>query len=366
MSELPGKTIYFRNLDALRFISFLGVFFSHTLKFPTENNVLADFFLYLVSLNYFSVPLFFTLSSFLITYHLLSQQMRYGKISLLQFYRNRILRIWPIYFLLVATCFLLIPALASVMHIKSLSLPQAAPFLFFYANFYIIEHGNAFTAALLILWSISIEEQFYLTWGPLLKFLSKKWLPGLILLLLLISLAFSYHYLLIMHKKPGNLAIHSIYVLQNFCTGALMAWICINKNKSFLLLLRSPKISWAAVYIILPVSCFFLKDIVLLNLIKSCCYSLIIFDQAFNEQRIFNAGKIKLVNYLGKISYGLYIYHALVIVLAQNLFKFFSDSELPFWISILQAAVTFMITAVIAHTSYRYIELKFLALKKRF
>lgn len=362
--DTPLKSHYFNNLDALRFISFLGVFISHTIIIPSTNSVFLNFCLFLTSVSYFGVPFFFTLSSFLITYRLLSQKRDNGIIVLSAFYKNRILRIWPIYYILVAICFFILPILSTIFHIKSLSLPELAPFLFFYANFYMINNGTAFTSALLILWSISIEEQFYLIWAPVIKFISHKWLDYFIILLFLTSIIFSVHYLYVLNKSSNNLAIHSIYVLQNFCTGAFMAFICIKKQKYFTFHFWHSKLFWITVYIALPVSSFIIKDMILLNTIKSICYSLIIYDQAINVHRMFNAGKFKLINYLGKISYGLYIYHALVIIILQNRFHFFNPiADSTALQNFLETILTFIITCIIAHISYNYIEIKFLRLK---
>ena len=325
MTDQPSKLTYFNNLDAFRFFSFLSVFLSHTLILPAATNIVTDFFETLITLNYLGVPFFFTLSSFLITYRLLTEKEKNGNIHLLKFYKNRALRIWPAYYLLIIICFFLLPYLSNLFNLQAPSLPPISPFLFFYVNFFIIENGSAFTFAVLILWSISIEEQFYLVWGFVLKLMAKKWMGFLVFALFIFSIGFSYHYLHVQHKAANNLAIHSIYVLQNFCTGAFMALICVRKQRAFYFLNKLPAASVAAVYIILPLAYFYIKDIILLNVIKSICYSLIIYDQSFNERRFFNAGRFSFINYLGKISYGLYLYHALVFVVLQKKFHFFSS-----------------------------------------
>jgi peptidoglycan/LPS O-acetylase OafA/YrhL len=235
--------------------------------------------------------------------------------------------------------------------------------MLFYVNFYLIHNGVAFTSALLILWSISIEEQFYFVWGPLLKFTSKKWIKPVIFVLSIISISFSWQYLYIQHNPANHLAIHSIFVLQNFCAGAFLAIVCVNKDVLFSYLTTTSRLFWLLIYTALPVCSFFINEIIVLNIIKSICYSLIIYDQAFNDNRIFNAGKIKIINYLGKISYGLYVYHALVIIVVQNSLHFLIPvGEYRFF----AVALTFLITCMVAHLSYKFIEVKFLSLKSGF
>ena len=78
--------VFFKNLDALRFLAFLGVFTSHTLPVthnPGDISYIPDVLIHAFSFSYLGVPFFFTLSSFLITYRLLEEQKGSGKIKLL-------------------------------------------------------------------------------------------------------------------------------------------------------------------------------------------------------------------------------------------------------------------------------------------
>ncbi len=355
------STIYFKNLDALRFFSFLSVFISHTLIIPATGNSISEFVLNVLLMNYLGVPLFFSLSSFLITYRLLTEKRSTGKVRLWNFYRNRILRIWPAYYIIVILCFIVLPLAANILHSKPPTLPTVWPFLLFYVNFYIVEHGDLFTFALVILWSISIEEQFYFVWGIAMKWITGKMIGILILALFIFSIVFSYNYL---QSNPSNkLAIHSIFILQNFCTGACAAFLSLN-TISFLSSKKTRKIVFTAPYFILPACYLFTNDFVLLNIIKSICYGMIIYDQSLNEKPFFNAGRSAIINYLGKISYGLYLYHAIVIVILQTQFHFFgSATNQGVWQNILQSLAALTITITISHFSYKYIEAKFLAMK---
>lgn len=365
MNHAAPKIIYFNNLDALRFFSFFGVFITHTLMMPVPAVGIKGFLFSFITLDCLLVPFFFTLSSFLISYRLLTEKEQSGDISLLRFYKNRVLRIWPAYFLLVLICFLLIPWFCSVFHIQQPTLPPIIPFLFFFANFYIIENGSAFTFGLLILWSISIEEQFYLVWGWILKFIRIKWFTSLVLLLFVCSIAFSYYYLLVKQQPRGNLAIHSIFILQNFCTGAIIAFICVRKKQALASLQKSPAYFFPIIYIILIVCNYVVTDMVCCNIIKSICYSLIIYDQAFNERRFFNAGRFSSINYLGKISYGLYLYHAIIFVILQKQFHLFSYTGTYFlFTNLLHMLIAFIATFIFSHLSYKFIESRFLHLKQ--
>src|SRR5437879_2476179 len=112
-----NKGVFFKNLDAFRFLAFSGVFISHTIPLPEgplNASTVPDFIVSALSLFYLGVPFFFTLSSFLITYKLLDEYKQKNKIQLFRFYLKRGLRIWPIYFLLLLLCFAGLPLISKI------------------------------------------------------------------------------------------------------------------------------------------------------------------------------------------------------------------------------------------------------------
>ena len=124
------------------------------------------------------------------------------------------------------------------------------------------------------------------------------------------------------------------------------------------------RIAFASAYFILPLCYLFTKDFILLNIIKSTCYGLIIYDQSFNKNCFFNAGNLNMINYLGKISYGLYLYHAIIKVLLQTQLHFFDPAtHVSVWQNLQQSFIALMITILVSHISYKYIESRFLAMK---
>src|ERR1700741_1011871 len=106
--QLKDK-VYFPGLNGLRFIAVAVVIISHVfqlcklLKIETTNKALSAYFP-----GKFGVILFFVLSGFLITYLLLKEEEVTGRISIRDFYKRRILRIWPLYFLIVIICFFIL------------------------------------------------------------------------------------------------------------------------------------------------------------------------------------------------------------------------------------------------------------------
>lgn len=349
---------YFRNLDALRFLAFLSVFISHAIFLPEPTSVAGEIWRASYSLIFLGVPFFFTLSSFLITYRLIAESEKRKYISLKSFYRNRILRIWPAYFLLLIVCFILIPFASKFFNLSRTTLPPLWPFLTFTVNFYIIKYGAAFSFALTILWSVSIEEQFYLVWGAVMKFLSNH-LAMVLILLLIISIAFSYTWLYYWHQSRNNLVVHSLYVIQNFVAGAALALYAGKNSKWFSQLRNSHFTVWLVPYLILPIATVFIKELIVLNLIKSFCFAGILFHQCFLKAPGFEFGKLRSINYLGKISYGLYLYHAIVILVLS---KFLSEPT-GILTMLLYAIIMLFVTILLSTLSYEFMEKKFLRLK---
>jgi peptidoglycan/LPS O-acetylase OafA/YrhL len=139
-SAYKPRRFYQPELDGLRFYAFLGVFIYHTL--PEQPAFYRGLHLPLPSLwsavvksGASGVDLFFALSAFLITSLLLREGEETGGISLRLFYLRRILRIWPLYLVVMAVAIVLAHTL------RSQDLP------WFYVIGYLLFVGNWLNAA---------------------------------------------------------------------------------------------------------------------------------------------------------------------------------------------------------------------------
>ena len=132
---------YFPNLDATRFFAFIPVFFTHVF-FSQNPKVLNSFTYHFVEthlkVGILGLDYFFVLSSFLITWIILEEYQNHGTVNLKNFFARRSLRIWPLYFFIVAIGF------GAASYFTTAPLPGLPYFLFFVLNFYIVQHGDAF------------------------------------------------------------------------------------------------------------------------------------------------------------------------------------------------------------------------------
>ena len=159
-----SNKVYFKNLDFLRFISFISVFLFHS--FHTEISAIKKSSVYVLVNDLFihgdlGVNFFFVLSGFLITYLLLVEENKLNSINVKAFYTRRILRIWPLYYSIVLFGFIVFPFLKTLLGQIPNETANPIYFITFLSNYNNIINGLPDASMLGVLWSVSIEEQFY-------------------------------------------------------------------------------------------------------------------------------------------------------------------------------------------------------------
>src|ERR1700722_15321252 len=169
------ESFYRPGLDILRALAFLLVFVAHglvtELDKPTQLGAIGR-------AGEFGVCVFFFLSSYLITELLLREKRETSTIHIPAFYVRRILRIWPLYFAMIGVGWLY--GLFSPTH--TVTLAWGAALMLLFTNWYTVGHGYP-PGFLFPLWSISLEEQFYLVWPWVVTYLSPRGLLGIASLL---------------------------------------------------------------------------------------------------------------------------------------------------------------------------------------
>jgi peptidoglycan/LPS O-acetylase OafA/YrhL len=176
----PAERFYLPELDVLRFFAFFAVFVSHVPPYGLySKNALGS----LGTAGAFGVDLFFTLSGYLLTSLLLREREQTGYINLRAFYVRRTLRIWPLYYFSIASAFLLtqIPDsfISAPPYPGNLFLPMQPKSYFFMAIFlFNFDIAGSFLTNpyffMTQLWSISVEEQFYLFWPWFARYVPRR------------------------------------------------------------------------------------------------------------------------------------------------------------------------------------------------
>lgn len=354
---------YFPHLDGLRFFAFFIVFISHAILFIWDGKLF-------LAQGDLGVSFFFVLSGFLITFLLyFEKESDRGYIKLTHFYARRILRIWPVYFMVILLSILLAQINFANLPFEIGFNPESFPwFLGFITNFYIISHGSV-SAALAVLWSISVEEQFYLVWPLIVSYIKKKYLPLLLVGIIIFATIFRY----LNFDNYKVVSYSTLSVVGDLAIGALFGFFAFHKpyfNEQMALFFTKKKIIF--LYSLLA-SCIFIKMFpgifiqenliplytAIFPVVFSFLFACIIIEQNYSNHSFFKASKNRHITYLGKISYGLYAYHSIVIAIVFSTLRTYNINS-PLLITIL----SFMGTIGIAHISYSFIEKKIINLKR--
>ncbi|HWR32471.1 MAG TPA: acyltransferase [Chitinophagaceae bacterium] len=364
---------YFENLDGLRFFCFLFVFFVHS--FHTENPDIKNSPLYhffkvtLFGNGFLGVNFFFVLSGFLITYLLIKEKKGSNGIQVGKFWMRRILRIWPLYFACVFYGFVIFP----YTKILAGGVPQetANPWYYigFISNFDYINKGMPDATGLGVLWSVAIEEQFYLAWPVILSFfpLKRFWIP--LLTILTGSLIFR-----ALNDVPILHTMHTLSCIGDMALGGLGAWLILESASFKNRISNLPR--WFILFVYLAFAFIFLfRDEYLLSsyglrvferLIISVVILLIILEQCFARYSFYKMGNFRIVSRLGLVTYGLYCIHFIIIPLTVGLTKKLGMNSQVWQVVFLETSLSLLTTIGISLLSYRYFEAPFLKLKEKF
>jgi peptidoglycan/LPS O-acetylase OafA/YrhL len=367
------KRYYRPELDALRFCAFLSVFLFHGMDYYIPDAFRNVETYHLAWAGQWGVPMFFLLSAFLIVELLLRERDGTGSIHLMAFYIRRILRIWPLYFFAFYGFALLNHFIPGVNPGVGTTWPY---FTFFLGNWYISQHGWI-AGPVDPLWSISVEEQFYLFIPLIAAFGGRRGLRVASLVVLAVSYWAIYRYARITWTVDNGEWTNSLVMFQFFAGGALLA-----------MGLRGRVPQWSAPVRLMAfgsgLACWIIAQTVFRvrgwepfttvgqafagwPLILAGCVLFLLSFLGIGANRIPH-----WIAYLGRISYGLYIYHSLIYMLV---FRYLaphiwhmqqpnSSWHLPVvWTLV---ACVLAISIVIAHFSYRLLEKPFLRIKERF
>lgn len=362
------KRRHFENLDALRFFAFFAVFALHVVTIPAPiifSNPYHRVLLYFTDMGFLGVDFFFVLSSFLITWIVLEEYDHTGGFAMRRFWIRRTLRIWPLYFLTVLPVYAVWWLGSDLLS----STPHPLWAFTFTINFYIAQYGHAFLIALGVLWSISVEEQFYFAWAVALKNL-KNHLPILSVLLIVISLISSVYV-----RNWGDYPFfHTSIFLQHFGVGALVAWAAYNRTAFFRRLENLPRSLIVLGYLgglanLAAYRYVFRTDplaMVGLRFGLVLFFAYVIFEQSFCKNSLLKLGGWKPLDYLGKISYGLYVYHGVAISLAIYLTYPYGAGDTMLEAVLFYPLAILALTLVLSIFSYELFETPFLRIKSRF
>jgi len=317
-------------------------------------------------LGWTGVDLFFVLSGFLITKRLMENKDRPDRYAL--FYRNRALRIMPLYYLMLVLFYFCVYFLVSAQNFHRFDLytnNKAAWFLFL-QNWVFDQHEATKEGHLVPLWSLAIEEQFYLIWPWFLyAFYTNKYFRQI--LWVIIAGVFLIRNGLYFFNGSRNLYTNTFCRIDSLVIGAL-TWFLVQKP------LFTKKVMWmgitALVILMAGYTCIEGKDprspfsatvgyTAFAFLFASILYTVVINPGSMASRILKNS----FLRFTGKISYGIYVFHVPVIIIARSkISPILQEWHLPE--NLLLGIISILITYAISIGSYYYYESYFLTRKK--
>lgn len=368
-----SNNIFFPGLNGLRFFSALAVVITHIEltkdKFGFENywdNILIH------NLGIIGVSFFFVLSGFLITYLMLVEKSKFGKISIKNFYIRRVLRIWPLYFLILILGFFILPNFTSIPYFSENFTINFSENLVFYLLILPNIAFSIYPAVPLIgqSWSIGVEEQFYLIWPLFFTFIKSFSIKLLLILLALILIVKVYILCVYMNNQTVEwlLALKKFLAMskfENMIIGAIGA-ICLFKKMKIIKLI-SNNISLFISFIGLALTTMYLPNIFRdgMHIIHGLFFVVIIINISTYDKSFIKLEN-RFLNFLGRISYGIYMYHLIVVYFVLKCLNQTPLSINSLLANFLLYSISILVTIFVSYMSYTFIEKKFLTIKSRF
>ena len=344
---------YMPQLDALRALAVLAVMVHHFL--PVDRYIPNDY----VTLGFLAVRLFFVLSGFLITGILLNYRSDERGNALRRFYLRRVLRIFPIYYL---TLFI-----ALALQVRTIQ--DGAFWHLTYLSNYVAPFHPEWMGPAGHFWTLAVEEQFYFVWPLILLFVPRKHLAKTIIGTIALAVLFRAFVLWVLSISIDVAGVFTFATLDSLGGGALLALFHYDER----LRTRLPRLmKWfliAGLGIMTLTTLLYIYNIGYRILHSLLCLGIsLLFVVLIEKTARGFKGKAKTVMenpavlYIGRISYGLYVYHNFM--LAIVLYYLAKIMAVPDYrlVAILSFAATFA-TAIL---SWHLIERPIAQLKNKF
>lgn len=371
---------YYRPLDGLRGIAILLILFHHLLIFDPK---IYEFFSRIISNGWIGVDLFFLLSGFLITGNLLDTKK--NKKYFIVFFTKRILRIFPLYYLFLFIIFLLFPLLYS--NDKS-SIDLFKSSLFWYYT-HLTNIGMVFDIGLWLpfatshLWSLSVEEQFYIIWPFVVLFIDRKYFIIFCISICVISPIFRWLLLELdifsdNHYSNINIVNFSIYILtpcrlDGFVFGAIISYIIRYKDPKFFID-QLKRLFFFSLLLLIIIFIYtkgnFGWDQFIVQTFGYSALSLffgLILYSSICEFKFLNFLNSDILVFFGRYSYSMYLFHMPIHYIVTN--SIINNYAFFYYNSLLKTflcfAISMIFTIIVSILTWNICEKHFIKIKNR-
>jgi peptidoglycan/LPS O-acetylase OafA/YrhL len=385
---MAGRRTYLPGLNGVRVLAALAVLVDHVEQDKDWLGISNQYGNTLVAVGRQGVELFFVLSGFLITYLMLVEEEKEGRVSIPRFYARRALRIWPLYFVTMGIVFALIPRIIQYMpavvggasaNDSPTMLEDVDPRIVLYAlfcphvSYWIYPHPLAGSH----LWSIGVEEQFYLAWPLLLRWVKKRRVllfVSIIVAKLVVQELFTDLYMV--SERLFAITEDGLYFGYEYCKqihfeamaiGALGAYLAFHREARLRAFFASP-LARAAAYLALPAGFglhiynYWMWGNALLTAAPAPLYAFFLLGVT-HAPRPAALLENRVARSVGDLTYGVYMLHPFVLLLVLSAIERAGLLGDTFVFHVLFYVLAVAATLGSAWLSRRFIEAPMLALK---
>jgi peptidoglycan/LPS O-acetylase OafA/YrhL len=359
--NLTSKNVHKQlpNLDSVRALAAMIVVISH-IELQKEKSGFTNIMYLVKNIGSAGVTIFFVLSGFLITYLLFKEHTAKSKINIRSFYFRRILRIWPLYFLVLLFGIFIYPR-----NVDSTGIVLS---VFFLPNIAFMLHK----LPLLIdpIWSLGVEEQFYLFHPHIFRMSRMRTIFNTLIGIFVFFYALKF----CARKMHWDTCLNIMFKARFDCMmlgGIFSIWIVnFQRNNKYFKTLLSPSLifnkpfqvllyTFYVGYMILAIQNAAFYSDQLLSGLTACAIG----NLALNQNCIISIEN-RVLTFIGKISFGLYLLHKFPVEFVVTYCRKFGIENVLFQnVFIYSIAISFSIA--LAYLSFHFYESHFLKLKDK-
>lgn len=362
-----NKRLHFKELDALRFFALIPIFM-FTILYLTlveQEGFHYEMLRYADYLRLNSFDFYFFLSSFLLTSLGLREYKYNENFNLKKFYFRRIVRLLPLTVIIFSFAFIFYELILKTLKLTEALKISNSKYWELIPGFY-TNYGNEPYIYLGIIWTITLFLLFYFVWGIVLKYFRKN-LQFIIYFWLAIGIISRVVLFFLENNQPYNLILYGVPI----AIGAQLA-LGIRTEASYINKIKlAPKKIVGPIYFVgvaLILFGYLLLDnfigYAILPVITCLFFAFIIIDQTFGKNSLFKIKNSKILSRLGKISFGLYVYSAIISILVIIGIESIDYDMSSITTKVALFVVVIVLTFIVSDISYNFIERPILSFKR--